>query len=64
VKNVAENKKYVELSWAGKYNKIDLREKMPIEKNLPFQTIETVNKTRAKRGNSLPLFPMDEVFDT
>jgi len=41
VKNVAENKKYVELLWAGKYNKIDLSEKMPIEKpNLPFQTIE------------------------
>lgn len=55
------NKKYVELLWAGKYNKIDLSEKMPIEKpNLPFQTIETVNKPRAKGGNSPSLFPEDK----
>lgn len=55
------NKKYVELLWAGKYNKIDLSEKMPIEKpNLPFQTIETVNKPRAKGGDSLSLFPEDK----
>lgn len=59
--NKTPNKKYVELLWAGKYNKIDLSEKMPIEKpNLPFQTIETVNKPRAKGRNSLPLFPEDK----
>jgi adenine-specific DNA-methyltransferase len=43
------NKKYVELIWADKYDRFELGKKMPIEKpNLPFQTVETVNKPRLK----------------
>lgn len=46
---MADNKKYVELVWAGKYDKYEKGEKRPIEKpNLPFQTVETVNKPRLK----------------
>lgn len=46
---MAENKKYVELLWHQKYDKLDLGEKIPIEKpNLPFQIVETVNKPRLK----------------
>lgn len=46
---MADNKKYVELLWAGKYDKYEKGEKRPIEKpNLPFQTVETVNKPRLK----------------
>lgn len=41
------NKKYVELLWHQKYNKVELGEKIPIEKpNLPFQVVETINKPR------------------
>jgi len=44
-----DNNKYVELLWYGKYNRIDLGEKIPIERpNLPFQVVETVNKPRLK----------------
>ncbi len=44
-----ENKKYVELIWYQKYDKLELGEKLPIEKpNLPFQVVETVNKPRLK----------------
>ncbi|MFQ6072190.1 MAG: site-specific DNA-methyltransferase, partial [Methanosarcinales archaeon] len=51
---MADNKKYVELLWAEKYNK-------PIEKpNLPFQVVETVNKPRIKGGITTSLFPEDE----
>ncbi len=61
MKNMAENKKYVELLWYQKYDKLDLGEKIPIEKpNLPFQTVETVNKPRIKGGITAPLFPEDE----
>ncbi|MEG8946760.1 site-specific DNA-methyltransferase [Rosettibacter firmus] len=43
------NKKYVELLWHQKYDKIELGKKMPIEKpNLPFQVVETINKPRMK----------------
>jgi adenine specific DNA methylase Mod len=43
------NKKYVELLWYQKYDKIELGEKFPSEKpNLPFQVIETINEPRAK----------------
>ena len=43
------NEKYVELLWAGKYDKYQKGEKTPIEKpNLPFQVVETVNEPRAK----------------
>lgn len=46
---MAENKKYVELIWHEKYDKLDLWGKMPIEKpNLPFQVVETINKPRLK----------------
>jgi len=56
-----ENKKYVELIWHQKYDKIELGEKMPIEKpNLPFQTVETINKPRIKGGVTTSLFPEDE----
>ena len=44
-----ENKKYVELLWAEKYDRYEKGEKIPIEKpNLPFQVVETVNKPRLK----------------
>ncbi len=43
------NKKYVELLWAEKYDRYDKGEKIPIEKpNLPFQVVETINEPRAK----------------
>jgi adenine-specific DNA-methyltransferase len=48
-KKVERNKKYVELLWAGKYDKLDLGEKiLPERLNLPFQTVETINKPRLK----------------
>lgn len=54
---MAENKKYVELMWHQKYDKIDLGEKLPIEKpNLPFQTMKIVNKPSIKGGNYCPAF--------
>jgi DNA methylase. len=57
--NMAENdKKYVELIWNQKYDKIELGEKIPIERpNLPFQIVETVNKPRIKGGEQQSLFP-------
>jgi len=59
---MAENKKYVELLWAEKYDKFDKGEKIPIEKpNLPFQVVETINKPRIKGGITAPLFPEDEL---
>ena len=55
------NKKYVELLWSQKYDKMDLGEKIPIEKpNLPFQTVETVNKPRFKGEMSMHVFPEDQ----
>lgn len=43
------DKKYVELLWHEKYDTFEKGEKVPIEKpNLPFQTVETVNKPRLK----------------
>jgi adenine-specific DNA-methyltransferase len=58
---MAENKKYVELIWHQKYDKIDKGERIPIEKpNLPFQVVETVNKPRIKGGYDAPLFPEDQ----
>ena len=48
---MANNKKYVELLWHGKYDKIELGKKMPIERpNLPFQVVETINKPRRKQA--------------
>ena len=42
-----DNKKYVELLWHSKYDKINLGKKAPIERhNLPFQVVETINKPR------------------
>ncbi len=44
---MVNNKKYVELLWHQKYDKMDLGGKMPIERpNLPFQVVETINKPR------------------
>jgi len=58
---MAENKKYVELIWDQKYDKLEKGEKIPIEKpNLPFQVVETVNKPRIKGGYTISLFPEDE----
>jgi len=59
---MAENdKKYVELIWNQKYDKIELGEKIPIEKpNLPFQIVETVNKPRIKGGKQQSLFPENQ----
>ncbi|MGQ9847921.1 MAG: DNA methyltransferase [Bacteroidales bacterium] len=58
---MAENKKNVELIWHQKYDKIELEEKLPIDKpNLPFQTVETINKPRIKSGITAQLFPEDE----
>lgn len=57
---MANNKKYVELLWHGKYDKIELGNKMPIERpNLPFQVVETINKPRIKGVQSF-LFPEKE----
>lgn len=48
---MANNKKYVELLWHGKYDKIELGNKMPFERpNLPFQVVETINKPRRKQA--------------
>lgn len=57
---MAENKgkKYVELLWHQKYDRINLREKIPIEgPNLPFQVVETANKPGIKGGITASLFP-------
>ncbi|MEM3668160.1 MAG: site-specific DNA-methyltransferase [Thermoplasmatales archaeon] len=60
-KKMAENKKYVELIWYQKYDKMELGEKIPIEKpNLPFQIVETINKPRTKGGYNASLFPEEE----
>lgn len=46
---MTEDKKYVELLWAEKYDNYDKGEKKPIEKpNLPFQTVKTINEPRMK----------------
>ena len=58
---MAENKKYVELVWHQKYDKIEKGEKIPIEKpNLPFQVVETMNKPMIKGGYDASLFPEDQ----
>jgi len=55
---MSKNKKYVELLWYQKYDKVELGKKIPVEKvNLPFQKVETVNKPR---GATSPLFPKEE----
>ena len=46
---MTNNKRYVELLWHRKYDKIEAGNRMPIEKpNLPFQVVETINKPRLK----------------
>jgi len=46
---VENNKKYVELLWATKYDKFEKGGRIQIEKpNLPFQVVETINKPRLK----------------
>ncbi|MBE0433174.1 site-specific DNA-methyltransferase [candidate division WOR-3 bacterium] len=61
-----DNKKYVELLWHAKYDEFEKGKKIPIEKpNLPFQTVETVNKPRLKDledglFDPAQLYPEDE----
>ena len=58
---MADNEKYIELLWHGKYNEIKLSKRVPIDyPNLPFQVVETVNKPRAKGGVNTTLFPEDQ----
>ncbi|MGC8888206.1 MAG: site-specific DNA-methyltransferase, partial [Verrucomicrobiia bacterium] len=61
---MAENKKYVELLWYQKYDKLELGEKIPVDKpNLPFQVVETVNEPRIKEyegGLGRDFFPKSE----
>ena len=46
---MSENKKYVELIWHQKYDKIEKGDRIPIERpNLPLQLVETINKPRLK----------------
>ena len=53
--------KYVELIWAGKYNKLDKGAESIVEKpNLPFQVVETVNKPRAQEAFESSLFPEND----
>jgi len=48
---MADNKKFTELVWAGKYDQVELGERAPLERpNLPFQVVETVNEPRLKGG--------------
>ena len=59
-----DKKKYVELIWHQKYDKIELGEKIPIERpNLPFQIVETINEPRVKEweeGFGRDFFPKAE----
>jgi len=56
-----ENKRYVELLWYQKYDKINLGKKTPVDRpNLPFQVVETINKPRIKSGFTASLLPEDE----
>jgi len=58
---MAEDEKYIELLWHGKYNKSELGKRVPMDyPNLPFQVVETVNKPRAKGGLNATLFPEDQ----
>jgi len=48
---MADNKKYVELLWAEKYDKYEKGEKIPVEKpNLPFQVVEEVAYLEIETG--------------
>ena len=50
---MTDDKKYVELLWAEKYDRHEKGDKKPIEKpNLPFQTVETINEPRMKEYES------------
>jgi len=56
------NKKYVELLWADKYDKFEKGERVLIEKpNLPFQVVETINKPRLKDLEG-GLFDQSQIF--
>jgi len=46
---MGNNKKYVELLWADKYDKYEKGKKISVDRpNLPFQKVETINKPRLK----------------
>lgn len=56
------DKKYVELIWADKYDKHEKGDPAPTERpNLPFQVVETVNKPRQKDIED-GLFDADQVY--
>ena len=58
----SNNKKYVELIWADKYDRFEKGEMTPIERpNLPFQLVETINKPRL-RDLETGLFDPDRVY--
>ncbi|KUK24567.1 MAG: DNA methylase N-4/N-6 domain protein [Thermotoga sp. 50_1627] len=58
---ISNNKKYVELVWYGKYDKIELGNKAPLERaNLPFQVVETINEPRMKEYEGQMFFPKSE----
>jgi len=55
------DKRFIELIWAGKYDRAELEGKAPIERpNLPFQVVETVNEPRLKGGLSKQLLGEEE----
>jgi len=59
---MAEDKKYVELLWAGKYDRYEKGRRTPIERpNLPFQVVETVNKPRIREGVSAAFAPITQL---
>jgi len=58
---MANNKKYVELLWYGKYEKVEVGNKMPVERpNLPFQVVEPINEPRMKEYEGQMFFPKSE----
>lgn len=55
------DKRFTELIWAGKYDKVEMEGKAPVERpNLPFQVVETVNEPRLKGGLAKPLLGEEE----
>lgn len=54
------NQKFVELIWAGKYDKFEKGDRLPVEKpNPPFQPVETINLPRIKGGAQQSLVGKD-----
>ncbi len=58
---MTNNKKYVELLWYGKYDNVEVGNKVPVERpNLPFQVVETINEPRMKEYEGQMFFPKSE----